>query len=928
MKTGLSGRIALLTVSLCLSAQAAVANITSNSEQPQTSGRHCIGLLWCTEQSTQGRSVDGLLWLYSAEERDSYSRMAIRPFYSMEEDPTRDLLRRSFLWPLGTYERRADSTWIHVLPFYWHSERPGHNWTFAALLYYASTDGDVSWRHLFPFVSRQRIGDYYASNYILGPVFISTSDTRRNLFEWDLLYPLVHHRSDRESSHTRVAPLYWSGEDRGNDESYLYILPFFGSSDSLTGTSQFLFPLYGRTDDSAANVHRFAMLGLPPVKGSTKPLTLSLFERVVSTEEHSHRLFPLYRSISSADGTETLDALLLYRHRSSATGMLDRFFPLYRYENNTLTQARELDMFGYGPVSWYRYQATPDWNQHRLFGIYNSEHYQDGSSIFSIFGHRRFSLYFHRITDQVTEDYLVPLYAFTRSGESRALSLLGGSTLSFYRQESSPSLFQHRLFPLYRYRHDLTNDETDFDALLLYRHLASPTKVADRLLPFWDYAGATATPSWRISLLGMDALALYRHDRDETRTANHLFPLYGYRSESGGDTRVSAIGLPPLGRSSAWSLYEHAASPTTVTDRLFPVYRYTHDESAAQTTLNVLGGEPISLFRSHSNPTEKAQHAFPLYRYHADYTTDTQSLSALWLFWRTSSPTTAQTSLFPLASLSTNDATDEHTWALIGLDPWLPISWVRHTGNRQETRGHVLPIYEYHRDEASHTLSIGGVSQLALFRQEESPTASSRHLFPLFGHSHDRVLDISQTNILVTYWHEQAPDYAIDSLIPLWRYERHDARHEQRFNALGIGRLSFYEHDSGSSTTSDRLFPLYNYTSNHETGLAELLVLWPLAQYQSQQGRMTSASLLWWLIAYERPDETHSNLHMLGGSRMAMIRRVASPETSIFEFNPILPGFRYRSETGGGSSWDLFYGLVGTDSTGERTRAKLFWVTL
>ena len=31
--------------------------------------RHCFGLLWCNEQSANSTSTDGLLWLYSAEER-------------------------------------------------------------------------------------------------------------------------------------------------------------------------------------------------------------------------------------------------------------------------------------------------------------------------------------------------------------------------------------------------------------------------------------------------------------------------------------------------------------------------------------------------------------------------------------------------------------------------------------------------------------------------------------------------------------------------------------------------------------------------------------------------------------------------------------------------------------------------------------------
>ncbi|MBH0196357.1 MAG: hypothetical protein HP494_12380 [Nitrospira sp.] len=89
---------------------------------------------------------------------------------------------------------------------------------------------------------------------------------------------------------------------------------------------------------------------------------------------------------------------------------------------------------------------------------------------------------------------------------------------------------------------------------------------------------------------------------------------------------------------------------------------------------------------------------------------------------------------------------------------------------------------------------------------------------------------------------------------------------------------------------------------------------------------MTSASLLWWLVTYDRPDENHSNFHIMGGSRMAIVRRVISPETSIFEINPVFPFYRYRSETEGGTSWDFLYGLVGAESTRERTRVKLLWV--
>ena len=40
--------------------------------------RHCIGLLW-SPNGQPSTSTDGLLLLYSAEERGSYSRLAVRP---------------------------------------------------------------------------------------------------------------------------------------------------------------------------------------------------------------------------------------------------------------------------------------------------------------------------------------------------------------------------------------------------------------------------------------------------------------------------------------------------------------------------------------------------------------------------------------------------------------------------------------------------------------------------------------------------------------------------------------------------------------------------------------------------------------------------------------------------------------------------------
>jgi hypothetical protein len=890
--------------------------------------RHCIGLLWCTEQDTNGRSTDGLLWLYSAEEQGSYSRMAIRPFYSMEEDPTRDLLRRSFLWPLGTYERHADSTWIHVVPFYWHSERPGHDWTFAAPLYLTSTNGDVSWRHLFPLVSRHRIGNYYARNYLLGPLFISTSDTRRDLLEWDLLFPLVHHRSDRDSVHTRVAPIYWAGEDRTSGTAYRYAFPFYGSSDNEAQHYHFLFPFYGSDTDSAKQTSRLSLLGLPPLKGAYGIPTLSLFESSTSTDGSSHRLFPLYQSASELDGTSTFDALLLYRHQSSPSRYANRFFPLYFYESDSVAQTAEFDLLGYREASWFRYQDGPAYAQHRLFGVYNYDQSQDGARFLSLAGYRRGSLYLHRRQEELTEDRLLLIHDFFRHGESNSLSLLGLSELALFRKESSPSLFRHRLFPLYRYSHDLVSDETEYDALLLYRHLSTPTRVTDRLLPMWDYTSSRERDAWSLSLLGMDAAALYYHRKSDQATTDHLLPLYGLRTQVDGSSRLSILGLPPIASAPAWALYERTSSPAMTSERLFPIYRRNHNLDTGAMTINVAGWEPASLFRYHAAPDSIVHRLFPLYSYSKDLEQDEQSLSAFWLFWRTTSPTKSQTSLFPLTSWSTNDATGERTWSLIGLDPAIPVSWIRHSHGPDHAHSFFAPFYDYQREGSRTDLSIGGISRLALYGSVDSPTEHSHRIFPLYRYHYNLVQEASSLNVLLAYQQERSPAHASDTLSPFWQYERRIDREESRFNALGIGRLSLYEHHREPGTTSDRLFPLYRYATNDVAGETKFSLLWPLVDYKSHAGTITSASLLWWLVDYDRPDREHSRFHVFGGSKMAMVRRVVSPHESAFELNPVIPLYRYRSIPGGNTSWDLCYGLVGADSTGDRTRVTLLWVSL
>ena len=957
-----------IAISLPWNSQSSAGD-TSADDRAQ---RYCIGLIWCVDRSAGGVSTYGLLWLYSSEERGNYSRMAIRPFYAVEEDPTKNLLRRSILWPLGSYERTGNHIWSHIVPLYWHSERPGREWTFIAPLYYASTTGDVSWQHLFPLISRQRIGEYFTRNFILGPVFISTSDTRRSLLEWDLLFPLLHHRADRDSSHTRVAPIYWSGEDRTDGTSYQYVLLLYGSSESPAQQYRFLFPVFGSDTNNKTRTSRLTLLGFPPLKDAYQLPSLSLFESATSPDGFSHRVFPIYRYASGTDDSVTLDALLLYRHHSSPSGSTDRLFPIYLYETDTAAQTHEFDLLGYRAASWFRYQDSPSSTQHRLLGLYSYEQGQDDFLQVSLVGHRRASLYLHRSQEDLTEDRLFPVHDYVRHGDSRSLSLFGISELALYRQESSPALFRHRLFPLYRYSHDQVTDETEFDALLLYRHLSGPTRVVDRLLPLWDYGSAANGEVWNLSLLGMDALALYHHRKTEQGTRDHLLPIYGYRTYEDGTSRLSVLGLPPITNEPALALFERTSSPTMIRERLFPMYQRSYDDETETTTINVAGWEPASLFRYHATPTTHSHrllpmygyhhdpdrtelwavglpsmgklpplslyHAsttplmesnrlFPLYRYRKDLQEEERSLMLFWLFWQTSSPEQSRTSFFPIGSMA-SDRTGGWEFSLIGLDPAAPVSWLRHSHGPDHAKAFFAPFYDYQREGDRVTLSVAGISQLALYRSETTATDHRHRIFPLYRYHLDRTQDASSLNVLLAYQQNWSPEHARYALFPLGQYEHRIDRDESRFNAVGFGRFSLYEHYKEQSRTSDRLFPLYRYTSHQETGETAFSLLWPLIDYKSKHGTVTSASLLWWLISYDHPNETLFSYQIFGLPKMAMIRRVVSPEESVFEINPVFPLYRYRSFPDGATSWDLFYGFIGVDSTREETRLKLLWMSL
>ncbi len=111
---------------ICASAgagsRADVAVVGYGSDRFSSGGGRRVPLLsgFSLLQGDQGRHDlhASVSLLYSTEERGTYSRLTVIPFYSRELDPARNYLRRSWLWPLGISELKGDATYSQILPFY------------------------------------------------------------------------------------------------------------------------------------------------------------------------------------------------------------------------------------------------------------------------------------------------------------------------------------------------------------------------------------------------------------------------------------------------------------------------------------------------------------------------------------------------------------------------------------------------------------------------------------------------------------------------------------------------------------------------------------------------------------------------------------------------------------------------------------------
>lgn len=788
--------------------------LINSAQAEEEESRFCQGFLYCKETKGDTTYTQAFLYLYSTEERDTYSRLTVIPFYSRELDPARNYLRRSWLWPLGISEQKSDASYFQILPIYWHEDDPTRQYTVLLPFYFDYAKGDRSYTHFIPFYGHHQRGDLYHRYYVLGPLAIATYDKQIDLKEWDILFPLFHYGADRNGYETRLFPLYYSGEDRRNGSWYRHLIPIYGQSVTPQTDLTYLFPLYGSFTDVSTQEARTSAIGLPPITGKDLP-TLALYEHVSTPTSVSDRLFPLYRySHATKEDLIQLDIMVLFQLRIGPTLTANRLFPLYYYENDRgqdhigwsllgydrfalagyghdpnrtwhqfiplyqttedlKTLTHNTNVLGIGPLSLFRYWDSPEGLGHRFFPIYSFDHPATEEWHWSALFSGPLSLYRHDAKGTAIHDRFFPLYDWRRNGDWRELGVLGVLDFSMFYLESGPTLIAHRLFPLYRYRHDLAADDVSMETLFLHRHHSTPTQGDDRFLLLWDATWQRQQPGWELDLFGIKPVTWFHHESSPVRTADRLFPLYGYERTPREEWRLSFLGFPPREGTFAWSLYEQGGSPTYFLTRLFPLYRFEKNDETKET-----------------------------------------NWSALLLYQHAESETHLLDQLPPLHEYERDDRTGKTELNLVGLKP---ITLFRHGTAPDSRNSYLFPLYDYDRKGTVSRLSlvgwpkIGTLPTLSLFEMVDTPSLSAHRFFPLYRYQRDDEAKTRDWDALLLWWHRENEQRLRDIFLPIVDIEHDRQRDLREVGVLGIRPLTFFQYESSPTGFSHTAALLYKY---------------------------------------------------------------------------------------------------------------------
>ena len=846
-----------LLIGLALSGGYPPASAAADAQEERS--RFCQGFLYCKETKGDRTSTQAFLYLYSTEDRGTYSRLTVIPFYSREMDPSTNYLRRSVLWPLGISELKGDASYFQILPFYWHADDPSRQYTVLFPFYFDYAGDGRRFTHLIPLYGHHQRDDYFDRYFLLGPFAMATFDTRTDRKEWDVLFPLFHHEADLNGSSTRLIPLYFSGENLQDGSWYRHVLPVYGRSVTSQTDWHYLFPLYGSFSDDAAQVTRTSAIGFPPIPRVNFP-SLALYEHTSTAASVSDRLFPLYRYAHAInDNMSQLDIMLFFQSRSGPTLTAHRLFPLYYYENDRAQDHTEWSVLGYdqislagyghkpagtwhqfiplyratedlkaqthnvnvlgiGPLSFFRYWGSPAGAGHRFFPIYAYDHPAADEWHWSALFPGPISLYRHDRDREVVHDRFTPFYDWADDGKQRELSMFGVSSFSLFRQVRHPAAFTQRFFPLYGYSSS-TPDQYQLSLLglppreqtfawSLYEQAGSSTYVLTRLFPLYRFERNDETKE-----VNWSALLVYQHKETETYLLDAFLPLHEYeRNGRKGTAEWNLVGLKPF------TLFQHRTGPDARNSFLLPLYDYDRqgdDSRLSLIGLPKLGTLPtLSLFEKVETPSLMAHRFFPLYRYRRDDEAKTRDWDALLLLWHRETEQRLRDLFLPLVDIEHDRQSDLREVGVLGIRP---LTFFKYRSSPKELSHYAALLYHYSADGDTQRFSafglprFGDIPALSLFARERTPSLTMHRFFPLYHYSYDRTQNATTWNALWLYWHHSDPAQTRNTFFPLGSVRLNSDEQEWDVSVLGVEPVSLMQIGKSPTSARNRFSPLWDY---------------------------------------------------------------------------------------------------------------------
>jgi hypothetical protein len=205
---------------------------------------------------------------YGRSVRGGISRHTIFPLLtSWRSNPEHKRASGTVLWPLGWWKKTPKESYYHFHPLFYYSQKEGkRHITALPPLFFHGSDKKAGTRYniFFPFfwdvASRDsrhlhiaplfgyyhRKSDDVSAAWVLGPLFWTAHEKKRNAREFHFLWPIAKYAwRGEEEKEFRFLPLAWYEKRKNPDHWSLYLFPYYGRKDNKVDMDV-VFPFWWR----------------------------------------------------------------------------------------------------------------------------------------------------------------------------------------------------------------------------------------------------------------------------------------------------------------------------------------------------------------------------------------------------------------------------------------------------------------------------------------------------------------------------------------------------------------------------------------------------------------------------------------------------------------------------------------------------------